>query len=44
MLTLVENSVCMINGMDSVKAKTKYISDYSNDEDGVAKLVRKMVL
>lgn len=44
MLTLVENSVCMINGMDSVKAKTKYISDYSNDEDGVAKFVRKMML
>ena len=44
MLTIVENSVCMLNGMDSVKRQVKYVSDYTNDEDGVAKFVKKMIL
>ena len=44
MLNIVENSVCMLNGMDSVKRQVKYISDYSNDEDGVARFVKKMIL
>jgi len=44
MLTIVENSVCMLNGMESVKKQVKYVTDYTNDEDGVAKFVRKMIL
>lgn len=44
MLSIVEDSVCMLNGMDSVKKQVKYITDYSNDEDGVAKFVKKMLL
>lgn len=44
MLNLVDNSVCMLNGMDSVKKQVKYISDYSNNEDGVARFVKKMIL
>ena len=44
MLSIVENSVCMLNGMDSVKKQVKYISDYTNNEDGVGRFVRKMIL
>lgn len=44
MFNIVENSVCMLNGMDSVKRQVKYISDYANDEDGVARFVKKMIL
>lgn len=44
MLNIVDNSVCMLNGMDSVKAQVKYITDFDNDNDGVAKFVRKMIL
>lgn len=44
MLNIVENSVCMKNGMDSVKKQVKYITDEENDNDGVARFVRKMIL
>jgi len=44
MLEVVEESVCLLNGMDTVKAKTKYITEYDNDHDGLAKFVLKNVL
>ncbi len=44
MMNLVGKSVAMINGLDHIKNIAKYNTDFSNDEDGVAKFIESYVL
>ncbi len=44
MMKLTGKSVAMINGLDHIKDIAKFNTEYSNDEDGVAKFLEKYVL
>ncbi len=44
MITLTGKSVSMCNGREEIKNAAKFITEYSNDEDGVAKFIEKWVL
>lgn len=46
-LPLFENvniSVAMKNSSDDIKKKTKFVTEYSNNEDGVAKFIEKYII
>jgi Cof subfamily protein (haloacid dehalogenase superfamily) len=42
LLKHVGESYCMINGHDDVKAVAKYITEYTNDEEGVMKVLERL--
>ncbi len=44
MMKLTGKSVAMINGLDHIKDIAVYNTEFSNDEDGVAKFLEKFVL
>ncbi len=44
MMNLTGKSVAMINGLDHIKDIAVFNTEYSNDEDGVAKFLEKFVL
>ena len=44
MIRLAGSSVAMKNGVQQIKDAAKYISEYTNDEDGVARFIEKYVL
>ncbi len=44
MMKLTGKSVAMINGLDCIKEMAVFNTEYSNDEDGVAKFLEKFVL
>lgn len=44
MIELAGMGVCMCNGSDDTKAIANYITDYSSDEDGLARFVEKHIL
>ena len=44
MINLTGKRVSMINGRDEIKNAAKFITEFTNDEDGVAKFIEKWVL
>ncbi len=44
MMMLTGKSVAMINGLDHIKNIARFNTEFSNDEDGVAKFLEKFVL
>ncbi len=44
MIRLTGMSVGMCNGRDEIKNQARFVSEFSNDEDGVAKFIEKFVL
>lgn len=42
LLKHVGESYCMINGHEDCKAVAKYVTEYSNDEDGVMRILRTL--
>ena len=43
MLDMAYIGVAMKNGSDELKSKAKYITDYTNNEDGVIKFLEKII-
>lgn len=44
MIRLAGLSVSMINGLDAIKDQARYVTEFSNNEDGLARFVEKYVL
>ena len=44
MIRLAGLSVSMINGLDVIKDQARYVTEFSNNEDGLARFVEKYVL
>lgn len=44
MIRLAGTSIAMKNGLQAIKNAADYISEYTNDEDGVARFIEKYVL
>ncbi|MBO7175195.1 MAG: HAD family phosphatase [Spirochaetaceae bacterium] len=44
MIQLAGLSVSMINGLDVIKEQARYVTEFSNNEDGLARFVEKYVL
>ena len=44
MIRLAGLSVSMINGLDAIKEQARYVTEFSNNEDGLARFVEKYVL
>ena len=44
MIRLAGFSVSMINGLDAIKEQARYVTEFSNNEDGLARFVEKYVL
>lgn len=44
MIRLAGLSVAMVNGRDAIKEQARYVTEFSNNEDGLARFVEKYVL
>ena len=44
MIRLAGLSVAMVNGLDKIKEQARYVTEFSNNEDGLARFVEKFVL
>ncbi|MBE6350597.1 MAG: HAD family phosphatase [Spirochaetaceae bacterium] len=44
MIRFANHSTAMVNGLDAIKNQAKYVTEYSNEEDGLAKFIEKFVL
>lgn len=44
MIRYAKHSVAMINGLDAIKTLTSYITEHTNDKDGLALFVEKFIL
>lgn len=44
MFDVCKNTVAMKNANENIKDLTKYVTDYTNDEDGVARFIEDNLL
>ncbi len=44
MIRLADLSVAMVNGLESIKEQARYVTEFSNNEDGLARFVEDFVL
>ena len=44
MIRLAGLSVAMVNGLDSIKDMAHYVTEFTNNQDGLARFVEKYVL
>ncbi len=44
MMEYAYHSVCMINGLDEMKKKARHVTEFSHNEDGLARFIEKHVL
>ncbi|AEE15764.1 Cof-type HAD-IIB family hydrolase [Treponema brennaborense] len=44
MIRYAEQSVAMCNGLDAIKELARYVTEYSHNEDGLARFIEKYVL